>query len=105
MHGAIVIDYIHKRMAELGHGDRYDLRLRHFVLAAGQEVKNCFPGQLLVLMEPVEMVQIRSDDGLFDLSLANINELQYEHSGTIVMKNLQADKPAHILFIQAIPYQ
>ncbi len=105
MHGAIVTEYIRKRMMELGHGDRYDLRLRHFVLAASGEVKLCFPGQLLVLIEPVEMAQIRSDDGLFDLSLANINELQYEHSGTIVIKNLQADKPAHIRFLQAIPYQ
>lgn len=104
MHGAIVTDYIRKRMAEQGHGDRYDLRLRHFVLAASEQVKHCFLNQLLVLVEPVEMVRVQSDSGVFDLALADTNELQYEHTGTIILKNLQADRPVHVRFVQAIPY-
>lgn len=104
MHGAIVTDYIRKRMAELGHGERYDLRLRHFVVAPGEEVKLRLPNQYLILTEPVELVQIRSDSGVFDLALADTNELQYEHTGTLFMKNKQADRPVHVRFVQAIPY-
>lgn len=103
MNSAIVLEYIKKRMAELGHGERYSLQLRHFIIASGGELIIDAPNQLMVLIEPVEMVEILSDIGLFNLSVTYSNELQYEHSGRIHMKSYAGDRAIHIRFVQAIP--
>lgn len=103
MHGAIITEYIRKRMAELGHGDNYTLRLRHFIVGPEERIQLSIDDQLLVLLEPVELVQISSNAGIYDLSPIDANELQYEHSGTVVIRNKQSDRPVHVRFIQAIP--
>lgn len=103
MNSAIVIDYIKKRMCELGHGDDYSLSLKHFVIASGGQVVVEAPNQLMVLIEPVEMVQIQSDNGLYDLSITYSNELQYEHTGSIRMLSYAGDRAIHVRFVQAIP--
>lgn len=103
MNSAIVIDYIKKRMSELGHGDDYSLCLKHFVIASGGLVAFEAPNQLLVLIEPVEMVQIQSDNGLYDLSITYSNELQYEHTGNVRMQSYAGDRAIHVRFVQAIP--
>jgi membrane protease subunit (stomatin/prohibitin family) len=103
MNSAIVIEYIKKRMSELGHGDCYTLCLRHFIIASGGQVTIDAPNQLMVLIEPVEMVQVLSDNGLYDLSITYSNELQYEHTGSIKMQSYAGDRAIHVRFVQAIP--
>ncbi|NLR58832.1 hypothetical protein HGH93_12015 [Chitinophaga polysaccharea] len=102
MHGAIVMDYIKSRMAELGHA-QYSLRLRHFVIPPSGQGYDYIPGQLMVLVEPVEMISITSDSGFFDLATAKSNELQYEHTGMVTISNYAGNQTAHVRFVQAIP--
>ncbi|HVI45234.1 MAG TPA: hypothetical protein VM802_10200 [Chitinophaga sp.] len=103
MNQIIATEYIRQRMQELGYGDNYRLRLRHFVLPAAATVRIDIAEQLLVLLECVAFTRINSDSGYFDLATEQANELQYEHRGTVTMQNLSA-VPAHLQFLQAIPY-
>jgi hypothetical protein len=95
-------DYILRRMQELGYNNGYILRLRHFVLQAKEHRLVKAENQLFLLLDTNENIAVKSDFGLFDLTLHNINELQYEHKGTIRISNL-AGYIQHVRFIQVIP--
>lgn len=102
MNSEAVTDHMHRRMKELGHGDKYYTRLRHFVLAAG-EIRNIDGNDnLYFLLEPVDMLAVQSAFGFFDLSADTGNELQYEHQGKITIINYSSIAN-HVRFMQAIP--
>jgi hypothetical protein len=98
----LAIEYIPRRMRELGYADDYHLRFRHiFLQPAEQRVLTSY-GQLFLLVEPPDDVRVESDLGLFDLSELGVDEYQYEHRGTITITNLSG-LPSHVRFIQVIP--
>lgn len=103
MNSALVYEYIKRRMIELGHGDKYSILFRHVVVGAGAKVYIEAYNELWILIEPVEMVEIISASGFFDLSVNLSNELQYEHTGGIEIKSYAGDRPIHVRFVQAIP--
>jgi len=98
----IAADYLRRRMDELGYGDRYYTRLRHFVLRSLDSITVDAEQSLLILAEPQVMVRVQSGFGVFDLSTTAANELQYEHQGSITITNYSA-APSHVRFIQGIP--
>jgi hypothetical protein len=98
---ATALAYIPARMEELGH-NRYILRLRHFLLGPKKKLKIHGDGQLFLLIEPDCMISVGSDSGVFDLTQTNINELSYEHQGSIRIRNYSA-VPQSVKFIQVIP--
>jgi hypothetical protein len=98
---ALALEYIPARMKELGHKG-YSIQFRHFVLGAKKKLKVHAPDQLFILVEPGEMIAVTSDTGVFDLTLDNVNELHYEHQGSIRIRNYAA-VPLHARFIQVIP--
>ena len=102
MNTEVITDYMHRRMKELGHGDEYYIRLRHFVLAAGESRDIDGSNHLYFLLEPTDMLSVQSTFGFFDLSADTGNELQYEHQGKITITNYSSIAN-HIRFIQAIP--
>jgi len=94
-------EYIKRRMAALGHKDSYQIRFRHFVLSPG-EIRTIDAGvQLFILVSPTDTIRIDSDVGIFDLTETNVNELQYEHQGTIKLTNYSATVQ-HLPMIQVI---
>lgn len=98
----LALEYIPRRMRELGFGSEYYLRFRHLVLQPSEEVEIAAYNQFYILVEEAEDVSVKSEFGIFDLSLKNANEMLYEHQGQINIKNYT---PAikHIRFIQVIP--
>lgn len=102
MDASIVVEYIRKRMIELGYGDNYYLRIRHIVLHAAEIFELGGSDHLYILMEQVEGVTIESTFGYFDLGDTGSNELQYEHQGKIKITNYSTDI-CHVRFLQAIP--
>lgn len=98
----LAIDYIRRRMAELGFGDSYHLRFRHFVLKAKQEVKVDGDNQLFILVDPKDSVSVHSVFGIYDITIDTVNELQYEHQGKIRLRN-NSTIVQHVRFIQVIP--
>jgi len=98
----LALEYIPRRMEELGYGNDYYLRFRHLVLQPAEQVELAAFNQLYILVEEVQDVSVISEFGIFDLSLKNANEMLYEHQGQITIQN-NASGIKHIRFIQVIP--
>jgi hypothetical protein len=98
---ALAQEYIYGRMAELGYTDSYYIRLRHYVLRPLEAITIDADIQLFLLVEPPVMVRVQSEFGIYDLTVDNVNELQYEHQGKIEVENY-ASHLQHIQFIQVI---
>ena len=98
----LAVEYIPRRMQELGHGDLYTIRFRHFVLQPDEERKIDALNQLFLLIEPLDSIAVISDFGVYDSTASNVNELQYEHQGSIsIINNATTIQP--VRFIQIIP--
>lgn len=102
MNIAFALDFIPRRMRELGYGDNYIIRWRHFQLEPYQSLKIDGDNEYYLLINPDENVKVRSKAGVFDLTDEAINEQQYEHRGKIQIKSILKATQL-ILFIQVIP--
>lgn len=98
----LALDYIPRRMCEMGYGKHYMIRFRHLRLGPAEERRMHGYNQLYILVEPPDDVTVESDNGYFDVSDDRTNELQYEHQGEIVIVNLSPFSN-HVRFIQVIP--
>ena len=98
----LAMEYIPRRMQELGYGKDYYIQFRHFVLRPHEKRKVHGVNQLYILIEPHESIYVRSDSGIFDVTKDLYNELHYEHQGYIWLKNYSII-PVHGRFIQVIP--
>ncbi len=98
----LALDYIARRMQEMGYGKKYLLRFRHVLLKLNEVRELTAYNQILLLIDPVSSIRIESDVGLFDLNEYGANELQYEHRGRIKITNLSLS-PTNARFLQAIP--
>ena len=102
MNTAFALDYIPRRMKDLGHGPEYYTRPRHFVLKALETREVQANTELFMLIEENANVRIESDFALYDLSDRDTNEQSYEHQGTIRITN-HSTSVTHLRFIQVIP--
>ena len=98
----LALEYIPRRMEELGFGNEYYLRFRHFVLQPSEQLDVLAFNQFFILVEEASDVSVKSEFGIFDLSLRNANEMLYEHQGQITIQNY-ASGINHVRFIQIIP--
>jgi hypothetical protein len=98
----LALEYIARRMKEMGYGKDYLLRFRHILLKVSEEREIIAYNQVYLLIEPVATVRIESDVGLFDVNEDHANEMQYEHRGRIKITNL-SPTPTNARFLQAIP--
>ncbi len=98
----LALEYIARRMKELGYGDEYSIQFRHFVLPSKAKLKVHAGNQLFILLEPSESIAVKSDTGVFDVTTENVNELHYEHRGEIRIRNYTIITQ-HARFIQVIP--
>lgn len=94
--------FIPRRMRELGYGDNYIIRWRHFQLERQQIFKIDADNEYFMLINPNSNFAVRSKAGVFDLLDEAIDEQKYEHRGKIQVKN-RAKETQLILFIQVIP--
>lgn len=102
MNVALALEYIPRRMKELGYGSDYYIRFRHFVLQANEKIEFDAYNQFFILVEEIADMSVQSDFGLFDIAEDKINEQTYEHQGAITINNY-ALQINHIRFIQVIP--
>jgi hypothetical protein len=98
----LALDYISRRMQEMGYGKKYLLRFRHVLLKVNESRELTAYNQIFLLIDPIATIRIESDVGLFDLNEYGANELQYEHRGRIKISNLSLS-PTNARFLQAIP--
>jgi len=98
----LALEYISRRMAEMGYGKNYLIRFRHVFLKINEEREITAYNQIFLLIEPLQNIRIESDVGVFDLTDDHANEMQYEHRGRIKITNLTLS-PMNARFLQAIP--
>lgn len=96
------LDFIPRRMRELGYGTNYITRWRHFQLDVNEVLKVDADNEYYYLIEPTADFSVRSKFGTFDMGDVTINEMQYEHRGKIHIHNF-SKIPNLVLFIQVIP--
>lgn len=102
MDAIFATEYIARRMKQLGYGDDYYIRFRHFVLQSGKpRIEDAYT-QFFILTDEPEDVRIESDTGLYDLKEKATNEQIHEHQGEIIINNY-GDTAADVKFIQVIP--
>ena len=102
MNTALALEYIPRRMKELGYGSNYYIKFKHLVLQASEVIELDAYNQLFILIEEINDASVQSDFGLFDIAEDKINEQTYEHQGTIIVTNY-ATHINHVRFIQVIP--
>ena len=98
----LALEYIPRRMRELGYHRDYYIRFRHLVLQPGEEQTIDADNQFYYLIEEAENVRVESETGIFDLSESSTNEMQYEHQSKIQITNYLSGIN-HLRFIQVIP--
>ncbi len=96
------LDYIPRRMKELGFGDDYLIRWRHFQIDGAKTKIIEANNELYLLIDPGSLVIVKSKAGIYDIGDFAINEMQYEHRGKIAVIN-KDPRTIAVLFIQVIP--
>lgn len=103
MNIAFALDYLPRRMKELGYGENYLTRYRHMRVEDRTTVSVKAHNQLFLFISPEELnITVKSARGVYNLSDYTINEQQHEHSGTIEISN-NTGQNQYLLFIQVIP--
>lgn len=99
---ALAMEYIPRRMKELGIDSNYYMRFRHMVFQAGEKREIDADNQFYFLIEEAFDISISSPMGYYDISETNSNEQSYEHQGNILIDNY-GQQINHVRFIQIIP--
>jgi hypothetical protein len=99
---AFALEHIPRRMNDIGVGTQYQLHHRHFVLAPNGVLELDASNQYFFQLDEVADVRIESDFGVYDLTSTLVNEMQYEHSGQILITNYTSESK-HLRFIHVIP--
>jgi hypothetical protein len=97
------LDYIPRRMRELGFGDCYSTRLRQIQLDASSTFVIDADNEFFIFIEGDPNLTIKSKFGTYDVNDTLLNELQHEHRGKISVVNPN-DVSAMVTFIQVIPH-
>jgi len=100
---SLALEYIPRRMRELGYEQNYYLRFRHLVLQGKEQLELLAFNQIFILVEEPADVKVQSDFGLYDTTDNQTNEQIYEHQGSISVENFSS-LVNHVRFIQVIPY-
>ena len=99
---AFALDFIPRRMSELGYANNYTTRWRQLQIDGKQSLIIEAPNEYYYLIKPNLDFIVKSNFGVCDLTDTSINEMQYEHRGKILVTNKTSD-PQLIQFIQVIP--
>jgi hypothetical protein len=99
---ALALEYIPRRMKELGFEANYYMRFKHLVLQASEKLEIDADNQFYFLVEEAFDISISSSMGYYDISETASNEQSYEHQGNILIDNY-GQQINHVRFIQIIP--
>jgi hypothetical protein len=103
MTAAFALDFIPRRMAELGYSPTYLTRWRQLQLDGQGVLKIDASNEFYYLIKPNLDFVVESQFGINDLTDTSIKEMQYEHRGKITITN-KSNLPQLIQFIQVIPH-
>ncbi len=92
------LEYIKSMMCHA----EYEINFRHLIMQPLEVRKIGASDHIYLLIEPPADLRVESDFGLFDYCETIVNELQYEHRGSITVTN-HSLFVNHLKAIQVIP--
>ncbi|MBL4704293.1 MAG: hypothetical protein JKY54_07215 [Flavobacteriales bacterium] len=102
MNEGTAIEFARRKMYELGIGERYIIRYRHFRLDPSEQIEVKAENHLFVFIYPYQNIKVSSKAGIYDSNDLAINEMQHVHRGLIQIEN-QSKTRLGAKFIQVIP--
>lgn len=96
------LEYIPRRMKELGHGTDYYLRLKHLIFNPVETRIFDAGNDLIIIVQLGFNLTVESDMGIADLTSTIPRECQYEHTGFLTITN-KGEFDSDLQFIQVIP--
>ncbi len=96
------LDYIPRMLQEQG-VKNYITYYRHLRVTADSSISIKGTEHHYLLIDPVEEITVESRKGIFDVNLTTLNELQYHHTGEIIISNTHAIRDQLVRFIQVVP--
>lgn len=102
MNDTLAIELAKCKMRELGYED-YTLRMRHFLLQGGETRELKIGNNLLILLQAQTLIRVSSKNGNFNIYIPESGEMQYVHSGNILLTNFDLASPVGLEFLQVIP--
>ena len=98
----LALEYIPRRMKELGFDSDYHIRLKHLVLSSLEKRTVEAYRELIIVVEIGANLKVESYTGYVDTGDFNTNEYQYEHQGLVIITN-KSGSANTIKYIQVIP--
>jgi hypothetical protein len=102
MNTQMALDYIPKRMQELGYGSAYHVQIQLLLVVADSTLTIEASKAIYLLVDNPTTITVESTTGIYDQTITHTNALQYEHTGTIKITNYTPILQ-RIRFIQIIP--
>lgn len=103
MNTAFALDFIPRRMKELGYDLNYMTRWRHLQIDPNGVIGFNADNEYYYLISPSPLIAVKSKSGIYNLNDTALNEMQYEHKGKIKILN-RSSSPQFAEFIQVIPF-
>lgn len=103
MNEILALELARRKMQELKVGNKYLLRYRHLQLCPSEQIVLDGEDDTMILLTEHHSVRVISRTGIYDMQDKNNNEMQYVHSGSVLVKNLCTKRHLHIKFLQVIP--
>ena len=99
----LAIELARQQMMELGNGEDYIIRLRHFQIPPSSKIQLTGHNELLILIRPEHEVKMYSKSGIYNELDNRINEMQYLHRGLTVIINQKSEGYLQVKVLQVIP--
>jgi len=99
----LAIELAKQKMLELGVGENYLIRFRHFQVAPLSGIKLKGFNELLILVRPDADLKVYSKTGIYNEKDSRINEMQYVHRGVTVIFNQRKEGFLQVKLLQVIP--
>lgn len=98
-----VLAYVPRKMRELGVNENYALAFRELVIKPNGEITIDAQGQYYFFVGGfTSNVSIKSETGVYDLTISSINESIHEHTGKIKITS-RTSEILHLQFVVVIP--
>jgi len=99
----LAIEIAKQKMMEIGVGENYLIRFRHFQIQPLSKVELKGHNEFLILIQPDRYIKVYSKAGIYNELDNGINEMQYVHRGVTVLFNQQTRGTLQVKVLQVIP--
>ena len=90
-------------MNEMGVGENFLIRFRHFQVPPSSKIELKANNELLIIVKPSRYLKVYSKAGIYNELDSRINEMQYIHRGLTVIINQQRKGFLQVKILQIIP--